>query len=153
MVAHAFQPSTLKAEAGWSLRLRPAWSAEWGPGQAAIFTQTIQFQLSKIWIWCDLNGSFLLAIPSKAGASGHESFRLFFKQKTIWGSCCIPSSKNKKWWWGEAAEPACGEQETQGSTAVRRLHVLQGRDDETCLERQHQESPVCYFEKGGSRTS
>jgi hypothetical protein len=32
MVAHAFNPSTWEAEAGWFLSSRPAWSTKWVPG-------------------------------------------------------------------------------------------------------------------------
>jgi hypothetical protein len=34
VVAHAFNPSTWKAEAGGFLSSRPAWSTEWVPGTA-----------------------------------------------------------------------------------------------------------------------
>ena len=41
VVAHTFNPSTLEAEAGGSLSLRPAWSTEWVPGQPGIHRRTL----------------------------------------------------------------------------------------------------------------
>jgi hypothetical protein len=41
MVAHAFNPSTQKAEAGRFLSLRPAWSTEWVPGQPGLHKETL----------------------------------------------------------------------------------------------------------------
>jgi hypothetical protein len=40
-VAHAFNPSTLEAEAGGFLSLRPAWSAKWVPGQPGLYRETL----------------------------------------------------------------------------------------------------------------
>ena len=41
MVAHAFNPSTRKAEAGEFLSSRPVWSIEWVPGQPGIYRETL----------------------------------------------------------------------------------------------------------------
>ena len=41
MMAHAFNPSTQKAEAGGSPSLRPAWSIEWVPGQPELYSKTL----------------------------------------------------------------------------------------------------------------
>ena len=41
MVAHPFNPSTLEAEAGGFLSLRPAWSREWVPGQSGLYIETL----------------------------------------------------------------------------------------------------------------
>jgi hypothetical protein len=41
VVAHAFNPSTWKAEAGGFLSLRPAWSTEWVPGQPGLHRETL----------------------------------------------------------------------------------------------------------------
>jgi hypothetical protein len=41
MVAHAFNPSTWEAEAGGFLSSRPAWSAEWVPGQPGLHRDTL----------------------------------------------------------------------------------------------------------------
>ena len=41
MVAHAFNPSTLEAEAGGFLSSRPAWSTEYVPGQAGLHRETL----------------------------------------------------------------------------------------------------------------
>jgi hypothetical protein len=41
MVAHAFNPSTLEAEAGGFLSLRPAWSTEWVPEQPELHRETL----------------------------------------------------------------------------------------------------------------
>jgi hypothetical protein len=40
VVAHAFSPSTWKAEAGGFLSSRPAWSTEWVPGQPGLYRET-----------------------------------------------------------------------------------------------------------------
>jgi hypothetical protein len=36
LVAHAFNPSTLEAEAGIFLSSRPTWSTKWVPGQPGL---------------------------------------------------------------------------------------------------------------------
>jgi hypothetical protein len=41
MVAHAFNPSTWKAEAGGFLSLRPAWSTEQVLGQPGLHRETL----------------------------------------------------------------------------------------------------------------
>jgi hypothetical protein len=43
VVAHAFNPSTLEAEAGGFLSLRPAWSTEWVPGQPGLYRETLSW--------------------------------------------------------------------------------------------------------------
>ena len=42
MVAHTFNPITLKAEAGRFLSSRPAWSTKGGPGQQGIYRETLE---------------------------------------------------------------------------------------------------------------
>jgi hypothetical protein len=44
MVAHAFDPSTLEAEAGRFLSLRPSWSTKWVPGQPALYRETLSWK-------------------------------------------------------------------------------------------------------------
>jgi hypothetical protein len=52
VMAHAFNPSTWKAEAGKSLSLRPAWSTEWVLGQPGLHRETLsQKKNSKISWW------------------------------------------------------------------------------------------------------
>jgi hypothetical protein len=41
VVVHAFNPSTLEAEAGGFLSSRPAWSTEWVPGQPGLYRETL----------------------------------------------------------------------------------------------------------------
>jgi hypothetical protein len=41
MVAHAFNPSTLEAEAGGFLSSRPAWSTKWVPRQPGLYRETL----------------------------------------------------------------------------------------------------------------
>jgi hypothetical protein len=41
VVVHAFNPSTLEAEAGGFLSLRPAWSTKWVPGQPELCRETL----------------------------------------------------------------------------------------------------------------
>jgi hypothetical protein len=41
MLAHVFNSSTLEAEAGGFLSLRPAWSTEWVPGQSGLYRETL----------------------------------------------------------------------------------------------------------------
>jgi hypothetical protein len=41
MVAHAFKPSTRKAEAGGFLSSRPGWSTEWVSGQPGLHRETL----------------------------------------------------------------------------------------------------------------
>jgi hypothetical protein len=40
-MAHTFNPSTLEAEAGGFLSLRPACSTEWVPGQPGLHRETL----------------------------------------------------------------------------------------------------------------
>jgi hypothetical protein len=44
MVVHAFNPSTLEAEAGRFLSLRPAWSTEWVLGQPGLHRETLSLE-------------------------------------------------------------------------------------------------------------
>ena len=41
VVAHVFNPSTWKVEAGEFLRLRPAWSTEWVTGQPGLHREIL----------------------------------------------------------------------------------------------------------------
>jgi hypothetical protein len=41
MGVHAFNPSTLEAEAGGFLSLTPAWSTKWVPGQPGLYRETL----------------------------------------------------------------------------------------------------------------
>jgi hypothetical protein len=41
VVAHAFNPSTLEAEAGRFLSSRPAWYTKWVPGQPGLYRETL----------------------------------------------------------------------------------------------------------------
>jgi hypothetical protein len=41
VVANAFNPSTLEAEAGGFLSSRPAWSTDWVPGQPGLHRETL----------------------------------------------------------------------------------------------------------------
>jgi hypothetical protein len=47
VVAHAFNPSTLEAEAGRSLSSRPAWSTEWVSGQPGLHRETLSLKTNK----------------------------------------------------------------------------------------------------------
>jgi hypothetical protein len=47
VVAHAFSPSTLEAEAGGFLSSRPAWSTEWVPGQPGLHRETLSRKTNK----------------------------------------------------------------------------------------------------------
>jgi hypothetical protein len=47
MVAHAFNPSTWKAEAGGFLSSRPAWSTKWVPGQPGLYRETLSWKIKK----------------------------------------------------------------------------------------------------------
>ena len=49
LVAHTFNPSTWKAEAGEFLSLRPAWSTEWVPGQPGLYRETLSKKKKKTW--------------------------------------------------------------------------------------------------------
>jgi hypothetical protein len=57
VVAHAFNPSTQKAEAGRFLSLRPTWSTKWLPGQPGLYRETFSFiramfGISGLWDVC-----------------------------------------------------------------------------------------------------
>ena len=41
MAVHAFSPSTLEAEEGGFLNLRPAWPTKWVPGQPGLYRETL----------------------------------------------------------------------------------------------------------------
>ena len=47
MVAHSFNHSTWEAEAGGSLRLRPAWSTKRVPGQRGLHRETLSQKKQK----------------------------------------------------------------------------------------------------------
>jgi hypothetical protein len=47
MVAHAFNPSTWEAEAGWFLSSRPAWSTKWVPGHPGLYRETLSQKTNK----------------------------------------------------------------------------------------------------------
>jgi hypothetical protein len=47
MVAHAFNPSTQKAETGGFVSLRPACSTEWVPGQPELYGETLSQKQNK----------------------------------------------------------------------------------------------------------
>jgi hypothetical protein len=47
VVAHAFNPSTWKAEAGEFLSSRPAWSTKRGPGQPGLYRETLAGKQNK----------------------------------------------------------------------------------------------------------
>jgi len=43
-MAHVFNPSSLQAEMGGFLSLRPAWSAKWVPGQSGLYRETLSWK-------------------------------------------------------------------------------------------------------------
>jgi hypothetical protein len=46
-MAHAFNPSTWKTEAGGFLSSRPAWSTKWVPGQPGLYRETLSQKTKK----------------------------------------------------------------------------------------------------------
>jgi hypothetical protein len=44
MVAHAFNPSALEAEAGRFLSSRPLWSTKWVPGHPGLCRETLSWK-------------------------------------------------------------------------------------------------------------
>jgi hypothetical protein len=44
VVAHTFNPSTQKAEAGRFLSSRPVWSTKWVPGQPGLYRETLSLE-------------------------------------------------------------------------------------------------------------
>ena len=47
VVAHAFNPSTWKAETGRFLSSRPSWSKKWVPGQSELYRETLSWKIKK----------------------------------------------------------------------------------------------------------
>ena len=65
VLAHAFNPSTLEAEAGGALSLRPAWSTEGVPGQLRLHKETClekPNQTKLLFVTTPLNGISILRV-------------------------------------------------------------------------------------------